>query len=141
MLKNAASTPELGWTLLSVRSLESKRGQAKSRSYFSVSKFGTEQEQRSNLEKWKTVLHATDNFLGASFQKPSFDIYYNARVSGDNSGSNAERIRDAFVMTVESKSILYYRILADPFQVDGAASASHPADQDLTGLHSVTAVR
>ena len=89
--------------------------QAKSRSFFSVSKFRTEQEQRSDLGKWETVLHATDSFFGSSLQEPSFDIHYNAREGGDNGGSSAERIRYALVVTVESKKHLdlYDRILAD----------------------------
>jgi len=89
--------------------------EAKTRSFFTATKFRTEQEQRSDLGKWETVLHATDNFFGTSLQEPCFDIHYNAREGGDTIGAGADWIRYALVVTVEAKKHLdlYDRILAD----------------------------
>lgn len=88
--------------------------EAKSRSFFTSTTFRTEQEQRSDLGKWETVLHASDGFLGSSLSSPCFDIHYNAREGGDLGGKHSEWIRYALVVTVEAKRHpdLYEKILA-----------------------------
>jgi hypothetical protein len=115
-VENAASYTKAGLGI-TFRPHAGKLGgrEAKPRSFFTVSKFRTEQEQRSDLGKWETVLHATDNFYGSSLQEPCFDIHYNAREGGDTIGAGADWIRYALVVTVEAKKHLdlYDRILAD----------------------------
>lgn len=87
--------------------------QVKSRSFFTSTEFRTEQEQRTDLGKWETVLHATDNFRGSSLDQATFDVHYNAR-DGGGAGTGTELIRYALVVTVEApKHIdLYDKILA-----------------------------
>jgi hypothetical protein len=86
----------------------------KSRSFFSSTEFRTEQEQRSDLGKWETVLHATDSFLGSSLKEATFDVHYNARDGGGNAGKGSELIRYALVLTIEAPrhADLYDSILA-----------------------------
>lgn len=115
-VENAASYTKAGLGI-TFRPHSGKLGgrEAKPRSFFTVSTFRTEQEQRSDLGKWETVLHASDNFYGSSLQEPCFDIHYNAREGGDTIGAGADWIRYALVVTVEAKKHLdlYDRILAD----------------------------
>jgi hypothetical protein len=88
--------------------------QIKSRSFFTATEFRTEQEQRSDLGKWETVLHASDNFRGASLNQATFDIHYNARDGGGSAAKGSELIRYALVVTVEAPkhTDLYDEILA-----------------------------
>lgn len=88
--------------------------QPKSRAFFSTSEFRTEQEQRNDLGKWETVLHASDRFLGSSLKGAMFDVHYNAREGGANSGAGSELIRYALVITVEAPKHkdLHEKILA-----------------------------
>ncbi len=74
----------------------------KSKSFFTQSDFRTEQEQRSDLGKWETVLHATHNLLGSSLSNASFDIHYNAREGGGQAPAGTELIRYALVLTVRA---------------------------------------
>jgi len=76
--------------------------QPKSASFFSDSVFRTEQEQRNDLGKWETVLHARKRMKGSSLQEASFDVHYNARDGGANAGSGSELIRYALVLTVRA---------------------------------------
>ena len=76
--------------------------QVKSRSFFTKTTFRTEQEQRSDLGKWETVLHASDNFMGSSLNQATFDVHYNARDGGGAAGNHSELIRYALVVTVEA---------------------------------------
>ncbi len=76
--------------------------QVKSRSFFTKTTFRTEQEQRSDLGKWETVLHASDNFRGQSLNLATFDIHYNARDGGGSAGNNSELIRYALVLSIEA---------------------------------------
>ncbi len=76
--------------------------QIKPRSFFSQSEFRTEQEQRTDLGKWETVLHASEPMRGQSLKQASFDIHYNARDGGAIAGAGAEHIRYALVLTVEA---------------------------------------
>lgn len=88
--------------------------QVKTRSFFSTREFRTEQEQRQDLGKWETVLHASDRMLGSSLNHAVFDIHYNARDGGGLAPSGAEVIRYALVVTVEAPkhASLYDDILA-----------------------------
>jgi hypothetical protein len=88
--------------------------QVKSRSFFTSTEFRTEQEQRTDLGKWETVLHATDNFRGSSLDQATFDVHYNARDGGGAAGTGSELIRYALVVTVEAPkhADLYDKILA-----------------------------
>lgn len=76
--------------------------QVKSRSFFSAAAFRTEQEQRTDLGKWETVLHASDTLLGSSLNDPTFDVHYNARHGAGMAAAGAELIRYALVLTVEA---------------------------------------
>lgn len=76
--------------------------QIKSRSFFSATEFRTEQEQRADLGKWETVLHASDTLLRASLNDPTFDVHYNARQGAGMASAGAELIRYALVLTVEA---------------------------------------
>ena len=75
---------------------------ARPRSFFSQTAFRTEQEQRSDLGKWETVLHASDRMLGTSLKEATFDIHYNARDGGAAAGAGTELIRYALILTVEA---------------------------------------
>jgi len=75
---------------------------ADSRSFFSLKKYASEQELRSDAGKWETVLHGDVNMRGTSLNKPVFDIHYNAREFGGKP-SQPERIRYALIITVEAK--------------------------------------
>lgn len=88
--------------------------QVKSRSFFTTTEFRTEQEQRTDLGKWETVLHATENFRGTSLHEATFDVHYNARDGGGTAGAGTELIRYALVVTVEAPkhADLHDRILA-----------------------------
>lgn len=68
--------------------------------FFPMSEFRTEAELRADLGKWETVLHAQDNFRGATLFEPVFDVHYNAREAGGAAGAGAPRIRYALVLTV-----------------------------------------
>ncbi len=76
--------------------------QIKPRSFFTKAIFRTEQEQRSDLGKWETVLHGSDNFKGSSLNQASFDVHYNARDGAGIAGSGSELIRYALIVTVEA---------------------------------------
>lgn len=70
------------------------------RSFFSTTEFRTEQEQRSDLGKWETVLHASHTFRGSSLEGATFDIHYNARAGGATPNAGSELVRYALVLTV-----------------------------------------
>ncbi|PJI52146.1 hypothetical protein CTI14_47335, partial [Methylobacterium radiotolerans] len=63
-------------------SSKSSGKQVKTRSFFSSKEFRTEQEERADLGKWETVLHASHTMRGTSLQESTFDIHYNAREGG-----------------------------------------------------------
>lgn len=93
---------------------KTKGGGTATRSFFSTSEFRTESDQRNDLGKWETVLHASDNFYGSSLNNPIFDIHYNARDGGANAGARSQIIRFALVITVEAPKHLdvHEKILA-----------------------------
>jgi len=74
---------------------------AETRSFFSLKKFATEQERRSDVGKWETVLHGDTNMLGKTLDMPVFDIHYNAREAGAKP-VGADKIRYALIITVEA---------------------------------------
>ena len=79
-----------------------------------TSTFRTEQEQRSDLGKWETVMHAKKDMRGSSLKAATFDIHYNARDGGAPAGAGTQLIQYALVLTVEARkhSHLYEEILA-----------------------------
>ncbi|MDQ8020471.1 MAG: S8 family peptidase [Moraxellaceae bacterium] len=85
---------------------------AKSYSFFPSNEWRTEAEQRADLGKWETVLHATHTFRGSSLKDSVFDVHYNARDSGAPL-TGSERIPYALVITVHAPRHpdLYQQIL------------------------------
>ena len=71
----------------------------KSRSFFSMCKFASEAERRSDNGKWETVLHDVDTIRASGLSNPVFDIHYNAR-EGGASTRNADDIPYALILTV-----------------------------------------
>jgi len=74
---------------------------ADTKGFFSMKKYATEEERRSDLGKWETVLHGNKSMRGSSLDNPVFDIHYNAREAGGPT-TNAEKIRYALIITVEA---------------------------------------
>ncbi|NBV16494.1 S8 family peptidase [Janthinobacterium sp.] len=74
---------------------------ASSKGFFDMKQFATEEERRSDLGKWETVLHGEKSMRGSSLSDPVFDIHYNAR-EGGGKASNAEKIRYALVITIKA---------------------------------------
>lgn len=74
---------------------------ASSKGFFDMKHFATEEERRSDMGKWETVLHGEKNMRGSSLHEPVFDIHYNAR-EGGGKASNAEKIRYALVITIRA---------------------------------------
>lgn len=114
-VEDAAAYTKAGLSIKFRPNVEKTSGsQVKSRSFFSQAAFRTEQEQRGDLGKWETVLHASDSMLGSSLKMATFDIHYNARDGGAIASSGSELIRYALVLTVEAPKHknLYDDILA-----------------------------
>lgn len=88
------------------------KANANSKSFFEKKAYATEEEQRSDMGKWETAMHAEHNMYGSSLNAPVFDIHYNAR-EGGASTSGAEKIRYALVLTLEAPkhADLYNEIL------------------------------
>lgn len=84
----------------------------KSTPFFRRAAFRTEQEQRSDVQKWETTLHAAQRFRPASLLNPVFDIHYNAREAG-GPAHDPERIRYALVVTLRAPRVpdLYDRVV------------------------------
>lgn len=80
-----------------------KKGKANAdtKGFFDMKKYATEEERRSDMGKWETVLHGNKSMLGSSLDNPVFDIHYNAREAGGQA-TNAEKIRYALIITVEA---------------------------------------
>ena len=66
-----------------------------------MKKYATEEERRSDMGKWETVLHGAKSMRGTSLKNPVFDIHYNAREAGGRA-TGAEKIRYALIITVEA---------------------------------------
>ena len=80
---------------------------------------------RSGAYEWETVRHATRSMYGSSLHDPVFDIHYNARFGGHDGTSQAQKLRYAMVITVESKHTpnLYDEVLRHLSQPAHGASA------------------
>lgn len=114
-VEDAAAYTKAGLTITFRPSTAKTAGkQVKPGSFFSPSVFRTELEQRGDLGKWETVLHASKGMLGSSLKHATFDIHYNAREGGAPVGSGTELIRYALALTVEAPkhAQLYEEILA-----------------------------
>jgi hypothetical protein len=90
----------------------SKSEQARSRSFFDMGKYRTEQERRVDFGKWETVISDQDNMLGSTLKEPVFDIHYNAR-EGNTSTQSATAIKYALVITINAPkhSTIYSDVL------------------------------
>jgi hypothetical protein len=88
------------------------KANADTKGFFDMKKYATEEERRSDLGKWETVLHGSKPMRGSSLDNPVFDIHYNAREAGAAT-TNAEKIRYALIITVEApkRADLYNDIL------------------------------
>lgn len=84
--------------------LDKKTGQVKTRPFFQLKDFSTEQELRHQAHKWETTLHKEITMRGNSLQNAVFDIHYNARESGGPAKS-AAKMRYALVVTVCAKKV------------------------------------
>jgi len=82
--------------------LDKNSGQVKTRAFFQLKDYSTEDELRHQAHKWETLLHKEDNLRGSSLNNPVFDIHYNARESGGPSKS-ASKMRYALVVTIVAK--------------------------------------
>jgi hypothetical protein len=88
------------------------KANAATKGFFDLKKYATEQERRSDLGKWETVLHGDKTMRGSSLKSPVFDIHYNAREAGGRA-TGAEKIRYALIISVEAPkhTDLYNEIL------------------------------
>jgi Subtilase family len=77
------------------------KSNADTKGFFDMKKYATEQERRSDLGKWETVLHGEKTFRGTNLQNPVLDIHYNAREAGGRA-TGAEKIRYALIISVEA---------------------------------------
>lgn len=64
------------------------KADAGTKGFLDLKKYATEQERRSDLGKWETVLHGDNTLRGSSLENPVLDIHYNTREAG---GSAAGR--------------------------------------------------
>lgn len=92
--------------------VEAGKANAATKGFFDMTQYATEQERRSDLGKWETVLHGEKSMRGTSLKNPVFDIHYNAREAGARA-TGAERIRYALIISVEAPkhADLYNEIL------------------------------
>ncbi|WP_407471290.1 S8 family peptidase [Xanthomonas campestris] len=58
------------------------KANADTKGFFDMKKYATEEERRSDMGKWETVLHGAKSMRGTSLKNPVFDIHYNAREAG-----------------------------------------------------------
>lgn len=72
-----------------------------SRSFFSSNRYLCEEQLRSDVGKWETVLKAKTTLLASSLKEPCFDIHYNARAFGGLS-STRDQIRYAIIISLET---------------------------------------
>lgn len=74
---------------------------ATTKGFFDLKQYATEQERRSDLGKWETVLHGDKRMRGTSLKDPVFDIHYNAREAGGRA-TGADKIRYALIISLEA---------------------------------------
>jgi hypothetical protein len=99
--QDSISYTQAGLTIV-FRPDNTKKGGVKTekpRSFFKMHPYATEQERRSDVGKWETVLHAETTMRGSSLNSPAFDIHYSTRDGGAPSTTN-EKIKYALVVTV-----------------------------------------
>ena len=75
--------------------------EATTESFFAARPYATEEELRSDIGKWETVLHGEASKLGSSLVDPVFDIHYNAR-EGGGAARTAGKIPYALVISIEA---------------------------------------
>jgi hypothetical protein len=94
------------------KKVKAGKANANSKSFFEMKDYATEEERRSDMGKWETVLHGAKNMQGTTLDNPVFDIHYNAREAGGSTG-RAKTIRYALIITVEAPkhTDLYNEIL------------------------------
>lgn len=94
------------------KKVKAGKANADTKGFFDMKKYATEQERRSDLGKWETVLHGAKGMHGKSLANPVFDIHYNAREAGGRA-TGADKIRYALIITVEAPkhADLYNEIL------------------------------
>lgn len=100
------------------------KNEARAKTFFSGKEFRTEQEQRSDLGKWETVLHATHSFDGTDLKGATFDVHYNARDGGGPAPSGSELIKYALVLTVEANA--HPALYEDILEAHGKLKAIEP---------------
>ncbi|OOG36628.1 S8 family peptidase [Polaromonas sp. A23] len=83
------------------KKIKDGKANAETKGFFDMKKYATEEERRSDLGKWETVLHGGKGMRGSSLDNPVFDIHYNAREAGGRA-TGAEKIRYALIITVEA---------------------------------------
>jgi Subtilase family len=83
------------------KKIKDGKANADTKGFFDMKKYATEEERRSDLGKWETVLNGAKGMLGSSLDNPVFDIHYNARESGARA-TGAEKIRYALIISVEA---------------------------------------
>jgi Subtilase family len=83
------------------KKIEEGKANAQTKGFFDMKKYATEEERRSDLGKWETVLHGSKRMRGSSLDNPVFDIHYNAREAGGRA-TGAEKIRYALIISVEA---------------------------------------
>lgn len=88
------------------------KANAETKGFFDMRKYATEEERRSDMGKWETVLHGEKNMRGTTLNDPVFDIHYNAR-EGGGKATGPEKIRYALIITIEAPkhADLYNEIL------------------------------
>lgn len=116
-IEDAAAYTKAGLTISfrpNAKKVSGKRNTPKTREFFSSKTFRTEQEQRADLGKWETVIHASHTMYGHNLNSATFDIHYNAREGGAPAGAGTEIIPYALVLSVQAKrhANLYEEILA-----------------------------
>ncbi|WP_323816505.1 S8 family peptidase [Cellvibrio sp. NN19] len=83
------------------KKIKEGKANADTKGFFDLKKYSTEEERRSDLGKWETVIHGNKSMRGSSLDNPVFDIHYNAREAGA-SAKSAEKIRYALIITIEA---------------------------------------
>jgi hypothetical protein len=102
--QDAAAYTQAGLEIVfrpSDKKIKAGKANADTKGFFDLKKYATEQERRSDLGKWETVLHSTKGMRGNSLANPVFDIHYNAREAGGRA-TGADKIRYALIITVEA---------------------------------------
>jgi hypothetical protein len=81
------------------KKIKAGKANADTKGFFDMKNYATEQERRSDMGKWETVLHGAKAMRGSSLENPVFDIHYNAREAGGRA-NGADKIRYALVITL-----------------------------------------